>query len=62
MREEIERSKLQATISTDNVYILEAVLRDKLGVDKDTVQAIQKEFYGDDYVDGEGLRDVEGMW
>ncbi|KKY18011.1 putative hexose transporter protein [Phaeomoniella chlamydospora] len=61
MREEIERSKLQATISTDNVYILEAVLRDKLGVDKDTVQAIQKEFYGDDYVDGEGLRDVEGM-
>ncbi|KAJ5748692.1 uncharacterized protein N7511_010388 [Penicillium nucicola] len=41
---------------TDNIYVLEEYLR-KLG-DQQLVEAVLRECYGDEYVDGEGLREL----
>ena len=50
--------KHEAEMWTDNIYILEAYLRDKLAVDRESMVAMQREYYGDEFVEGEGLREV----
>ncbi|KAJ5095901.1 hypothetical protein NUU61_005257 [Penicillium alfredii] len=42
---------------TDNIYVLEEYLRKLAGGDREIVEAVQRECYGDEYVDG-GLREV----
>jgi hypothetical protein len=43
---------------TDNIYLLEEYLRKLAGGDRQIVEAVLRECYGDEYVDGEGLREL----
>ncbi|GIJ82081.1 hypothetical protein Asppvi_000584 [Aspergillus pseudoviridinutans] len=58
MREEIEEFQKQALMWTDNIYVLEGYLRKLAGGDRDIIAAVQRECYGDEYVEGEGLREL----
>lgn len=56
---DIKRWKEEAEMWTDNIYILEEYVRKLAGGDRGTVDAVKRECYGDEYVEGEGLRELE---
>jgi hypothetical protein len=58
MREEMEESRQRALVWTDNIYVLEEYVRKLTGGDREVMQAVQRECYGDEYVEGEGLREL----
>jgi hypothetical protein len=58
-REVIETAKQEATIWTDNIYILEQYLTKLASGDRDLVDALKRECYGDQYEEGEGLRELD---
>ncbi|KAL5339499.1 meiotic nuclear division protein 1 [Aspergillus crustosus] len=58
MKEEIEQSRQQALVWTDNIYMLEEYVKKLTGGDREMMQAVQRECYGDEYVEGEGLREL----
>ncbi|KAL4922354.1 meiotic nuclear division protein 1 [Aspergillus aurantiobrunneus] len=58
MREEIEECRQRAQMWTDNIYVLEEYVRKLTGGDQEVMQAVQRECYGDEYVEGEGLREL----
>ncbi|KAK2767561.1 hypothetical protein FQN54_003719 [Arachnomyces sp. PD_36] len=58
MREEIGMWKGEVELWTDNIYMLEEYLKKLAGGDREVVEAIQRECYGDEYVEGEGLREI----
>jgi hypothetical protein len=57
-KEEIKLWKQDAYIWTDNISILEQYLNRLAGGDRHTVEAVLKDCYGDEYVEGEGLREL----
>ncbi|OXV05262.1 hypothetical protein Egran_06970 [Elaphomyces granulatus] len=57
-KEEIKLWKQDAYIWTDNISILEQYLNKLAGGDRNTVEAVLKDCYGDEYVEGEGLREL----
>ncbi|KAL4739385.1 meiotic nuclear division protein 1 [Aspergillus similis] len=59
MKEEIEESRQRAQMWTDNIYLLEEYVRKLTGGDREVMQAVQRECYGDEYVEGEGLRELD---
>ena len=62
MKDDIERWKEEVSVWTNNIYILEGQLRGTLGVDREALQALQREIYGTEYVEEEeGLRDLESI-
>ncbi|KAH1291166.1 hypothetical protein KXX11_000247 [Aspergillus fumigatus] len=58
MREEIEEFRKQALMWTDNIYVLEGYLSKLAGGDREIIAAVQRECYGDEYVEGEGLSEL----
>ena len=58
-RKEAERLKMAAEKWTDNILILEGYLKKLTGGDAEAVEGIKRSVYGDEYVDGEGLRELE---
>lgn len=50
--------KAQAGLWTDNVGILEGKLKEMLGGDDEQLSAMQRELYGSEYVEGEGLKEL----
>jgi len=58
LQQELAEFRQQAMQWTDNVYILEEYIRRLAGGDRQTVAEVQRECYGDEYVDGEGLREL----
>ncbi|CEJ55639.1 hypothetical protein PMG11_01888 [Penicillium brasilianum] len=58
LRTELAEFRQQALQWTDNIYVLEEYLRKLAGGDREVVQSILRESYGDEYVDGEGLREL----
>lgn len=58
LQQELAEFRQQAMRWTDNVYILEEYMRRLANGDGDVVAAVQRECYGDEYVDGEGLREL----
>lgn len=58
LRAELAGFRQQALQWTDNIYMLEGYLRRLAGGDREVVEAILRECYGDEYVDGEGLREL----
>lgn len=58
MWEEVEMWKGVAGLWTDNIYILEEYLGKLAGGDREIVDAVRRECYGDEYVEGEGLREI----
>ncbi|KAJ5681996.1 uncharacterized protein N7477_001936 [Penicillium maclennaniae] len=57
LEQETGEFREQAMQWTDNVYILEEYMRRLAGGDREIVAAVQRECYGDEYVDG-GLREL----
>lgn len=58
-RKEAERLKSAAEKWTDNILILEGYLKKLTGGDAEAVEGIKRSVYGDEYVEGEGLRELE---
>lgn len=59
MKPEIGELKQQTQMWTDNVYVLEEYVRKLAAGDLSVVQALQQEVYGEEYAEGEGLRECE---
>lgn len=55
--EELAGFRQQALQWTDNIYVLEEYLRRLASGDREIVNAVQRDCYGDEYVDG-GLREL----
>lgn len=55
---EIEGFKAHAEKWTDNIGILEGRLKEMLGGDEEHLSAMQRELYGNEYVEGEGLHEL----
>lgn len=58
LQTELAGFKEQALQWTDNLYVLEEYLRKLAGGDGEVIAAVLRDCYGDEYVDGEGLRDL----
>lgn len=58
MKEDIQNWKQAACLWTDNIYILEAYLEKLAGGDREIIEAVKRECYEDEYVEGEGLREL----
>lgn len=58
MKEECETWKGGAELWTDNIYVLEEYLRKLAGGDREIMEAVRRECYGEEYVEGEGLREI----
>lgn len=56
---EIGKLRAEAVQWTDNIYVLEGYVRRLAGGDEELVAAVQRECYGDEYVEGEGLRELD---
>lgn len=54
---EVELLKVKAARWTDNIYCLEAYLKEIAGGDREVLETVRKMYYGDEYVGGEGLRE-----
>lgn len=59
MREDVRNWKEMASLWTDNIYILEAYLEKLAGGDREVVEAVKRECYEHEYVEGEGLRELD---
>lgn len=57
-RKEMERYKEKAYRWTENLELLEGWLTKVAGGDKERIEGIKRTFYGDDYVEGEGLKEL----
>lgn len=53
--------KQEATCWTNDIYILEAFFKDVGILDWEAMEILRKECYGTDYVEGEGLQDLEDI-
>lgn len=56
---DIREWKAGAETWTDNIYVLEEYLKKLAGGDREILEAVRRECYGDEYVEGEGLRELE---
>ena len=57
-RKEIVGFRAMAERWTDNIGILERMLLEMMGGDREGVDGVKREVYGDEYVEGEGLKDL----
>ena len=57
-RKEIKGLQARAEVWTDNIGILEGYMLNLMGGDREKLDGIKKELYGDEYVEGEGLREL----
>ncbi|KAK2794123.1 hypothetical protein FQN52_009205 [Onygenales sp. PD_12] len=55
---DVKRWKGEAEMWTDNIYVLEEYLGKLAGGDRETVESVKRECYGEEYVEGEGLREL----
>ncbi|EKV07792.1 GAJ protein, putative [Penicillium digitatum] len=60
VQEELAGFRQQALQWTDDIYILETYLRKLAGGDRQIIESILRDCYGDEYVDGEGLCELRG--
>lgn len=57
-KREVEMFRERAERWTDNVGLLEGWLKGVLGGDRERMEGIRNMFYGDEYIEGEGLREL----
>lgn len=55
---ELQPLRESAQMWTDNIYVLEEYLNKLAGGDREIMAAVQQECYGEEYVEGEGLREL----
>ncbi|PYH40737.1 putative GAJ protein, partial [Aspergillus saccharolyticus JOP 1030-1] len=59
VEEETEEFRRQALMWTENIYVLEGFVNRLTGGDRAVLRAVQRECYGEEeYVEGEGLREI----
>lgn len=58
MKREMDEAREMARVWTDEVYVVEGYLRQVAGGDREAVEAVQRECYGEEFVEGEGLREL----
>lgn len=58
-REEVEGLKAKASRWTDNIYCLEEYFKEITGGDREGLENLRRQYYEGEYVEGEGLREVE---
>ncbi|KAK2746660.1 hypothetical protein FQN57_003004 [Myotisia sp. PD_48] len=56
---DIAKWKEETQIWTDNIYILEEYVKKLAGGDREVLDAVQRQCYGSEYIEGEGLRELE---
>ncbi|PGH12906.1 hypothetical protein AJ79_04006 [Helicocarpus griseus UAMH5409] len=56
---DIKRWREEAEMWTDNIYVLEEYMGKLAGGDREIVESVKRECYGDEYVEGEGLRELQ---
>jgi hypothetical protein len=54
---EVEMLKEKANRWTDNIYVLEEYLKQRLGGDREALEGVRSTYYGGEYVEGEGLKE-----
>lgn len=59
LQREVAGFREEAMQWTDNIYILEEYLRRLAGGDREVVASVLRECYGEEYVEGEGLAELE---
>ncbi|KAI1958827.1 hypothetical protein LOZ58_004863 [Ophidiomyces ophidiicola] len=59
MEADIKRCKGEAETWTDNIYILEEYLKKLTSGDREILEALQRECFGTEYIEGEGLRELQ---
>lgn len=59
LKDEVQEFRREAEMWTDNIYVLEGYIKKVAGGDREVIEAIQRECYGEEYVEGEGLREWE---
>lgn len=57
-RKEVDNFKAMAEMWTDNIGILEGKLKEMLNGDSEQLEQIKRDVYDDDYVEGEGLKEL----
>ena len=57
-RKESTALQAKAEVWTDNIGILEGYALGLMGGDRDKLDAVKRELYGDEYVEGEGLKEL----
>ena len=57
-RKEIEALRARAEVWTDNIGLLEGYMMNLMGGDKERMDGMKRELYGDEYVEGEGLKEL----
>ena len=57
-RDKVEWFKEAAARWTDNIYVLEGYLGTLTGGDREALEQIRSMYYGNEYVEGEGLREL----
>ncbi|MCJ1276295.1 hypothetical protein MMC21_004100 [Puttea exsequens] len=57
-RKEIMDFQIRAGRWTDNICVLEGRLFEMMGGDREGLDGVKREVYGDEYVEGEGLREL----
>ncbi|EEH04022.1 conserved hypothetical protein [Histoplasma capsulatum G186AR] len=56
---DIQKWKEEAEMWTDNIYVLEQFLAKLAGGDREIIESVKRECYGQEYVEGEGLRELQ---
>ena len=56
---EVGGFKAAAERWTDNIMILEGYLKDLMGGNTESMDEVKRQVYGNEYVEGEGLRELE---
>ena len=57
-RKEIRGLQAKAEVWTDNIGVLEAYVLNLMGGDRGNLDGMKRELYGDEYVEGEGLKEL----
>ncbi|PGH30978.1 hypothetical protein GX50_06251 [[Emmonsia] crescens] len=56
---DIKTWKGETEMWTDNIYVLEEYLGKLAGGDREIMESVKRECYGQEYVEGEGLRELQ---
>ena len=57
-KKEVEGFKAKAERWTDNIGILEGRLKEMIGGNEEHFAVVQRELYGNEYIEGEGLKEL----
>lgn len=57
-RKDTKALQARAEVWTDNIGILEGYMMELMGGDREKLDGMKRELYGDEYIEGEGLKEL----